>query len=98
MYESVIQLGSCDKKYVFYFRHEYHSYYGMLWYLPVTHISVLDIAFIVYILYIVQILYILSKITDNYLIIHVQCFICTFNHFSGWSFKRLPDLSFETNV
>ena len=39
MYESVIQLGSCDDKNVFYFRYEYHSYYGMLWYLPVTHIS-----------------------------------------------------------
>ena len=39
MYESVIQLGSCDKKYVFYFWYEYHNYYGMLWYLSVTHIS-----------------------------------------------------------
>ena len=44
MYESVIQPGSHDKKYVFYFRHEYHSYYGMLLYVPVSHISVLDIA------------------------------------------------------
>ena len=38
MYESVIQIGSCDDKNVFCFWYSYRSYYGMLWYLPVTHI------------------------------------------------------------
>ena len=32
-------IKSCDDKNVFYFWYSYHSYYGMLWNVPVTQIS-----------------------------------------------------------
>ena len=38
MYESQ-WIKSCDDKHVFYLWYSYHSYYGMLWNVPVTQIS-----------------------------------------------------------